>query len=278
MAQKIKKGTPLWKALLLEHRLPMRYNKYNWIFYFKYGIVNGIKLFYLRSINFNLTSKKLIWVKLPIIKYKIALRKEENDIRIFEQVFINNEFQFPIKFEPSIIVDCGANIGLTAIYFLNRFPNAYLIAIEPELSNFNILKKNLFRYNCKLIKSAVWDRSTYVKIKNKNVGKASFEIEECKRRTPSSFKALNINDLLKKLKKRRIDILKIDIEGAEKKVFSRNYKQWLNKTNIVVIELHEAKAKGVIKILNNIIQEYKFKKIRRGEHIILYKNKNSLVS
>jgi len=58
-----------------------------------------------------------------------------------------------------------------------------------------------------------------------------------------SVKALTVNDLLDNYGLERIDILKIDIEGAEKEVFS-NSSSWLGKVDAIIIELHEHTKAG----------------------------------
>ena len=42
-----------------------------------------------------------------------------------------------------LYIDAGANIGLTSIYFANKFPNAKIVALEPEIDNYIILQKNI---------------------------------------------------------------------------------------------------------------------------------------
>ncbi len=52
------------------------------------------------------------------------------------------EFSLPQDFQPKLIIDAGANVGFASLWFLQRFPNTEIIAIEPESSNCEMLKKN----------------------------------------------------------------------------------------------------------------------------------------
>ncbi len=70
-----------------------------------------------------------------------------------------------------------------------------------------------------------------------NMGKWAMVVEETK--TEGNVSAISINELLEKYQLDRIDILKVDIETSEKVVFSDNYEQWLPKTKMILIELHD---------------------------------------
>ena len=73
------------------------------------------------------------------------LRPLSSDLDCLEQVFINEQYRLPFSFEPRIIVDAGANIGAASIYFAKKWPDAKILALEPEESNFGILRKNCAR-------------------------------------------------------------------------------------------------------------------------------------
>ena len=94
------------------------------------------------------------------VRHPFYLRMESTDIPTFEQIFGQCQLSFDFPSEPRVIIDAGANIGISTIYFANRFPNAKVIAIEPEESNFELLKINCENYpNVKLVRAAVWCRN-----------------------------------------------------------------------------------------------------------------------
>src|ERR1051326_8504661 len=66
----------------------------------------------------------------------LYLRTGTSDLPVFRQIFIDEEYNFQIPFQPSVIFDLGANVGFASIYFANKFPNARIIAVEPEISNY----------------------------------------------------------------------------------------------------------------------------------------------
>lgn len=89
---------------------------------------------------------QLITFSYPTYSQPITLRNSTSDIPIFNHVIFNQEYGLDYDFEPKIIIDCYANIGLAIVYFKNRFPNAKIISIEPEQSNFEMLLKNTQNY------------------------------------------------------------------------------------------------------------------------------------
>ncbi|MEZ5034373.1 MAG: FkbM family methyltransferase [Chitinophagaceae bacterium] len=131
-----------------------------------------------------------------------------------KEIFIDKIYfqQLP---KNAYIIDCGANIGLSVIYLKKIAPEASIIAFEPDDKNFELLQKNINSFNFKnvtLKKEAVWVENTVLNFLND----ASMSSKVDENNSPSSIKvqASRLKDLLKK----KIDFLKIDIEGAEYKV------------------------------------------------------------
>jgi tRNA G46 methylase TrmB len=82
----------------------------------------------------------LLKIDRPDIKFPFYLRVPSSDVETFEQIFIRQDYNFDVKKSPKTIVDAGANIGLASLYFASKFPNSNIVAIEPEESNFELLK------------------------------------------------------------------------------------------------------------------------------------------
>jgi len=93
----------------------------------------------------------------------ISLRLGTSDLGVIVKVLGSHEYGFPFDGTPKLIIDAGANIGISALYFAQRFPDAKIYAIEPEEGNFELLKKNCNgRPNIILKKAALWNHSTRV--------------------------------------------------------------------------------------------------------------------
>lgn len=214
---------------------------------------------------------------LIIRKYKhLIIRKGTTDIIVFDKVFIKKEYKLPFKIYPKLIIDGGANTGYASLWFANEYPDAQIIAVEPEESNFQVLKKNTLNYrSIRIIKAGLWNQNIFLKVLNRGEGKWGFVTEEAGSSDKSKIKAVTIDNILKKSGCNRIDILKLDIEGAEKEIFSSNYENWLDKVNILIIELHDRHKKGCSKTFYSAVKKYNFNEFRKGENIILVRKKSA---
>lgn len=152
------------------------------------------------------------------------------------------------------IIDCGANVGYSTAYLLTRFPQATVMSVEPDHANFELLKRNTAAYGkrVQLIESAVWSHPAILRmapVQSYRDGREwSRQVCEC---APGEigFTAWDLNQLIEKSGSPRVDLLKIDIEGAEAVVFTGNYQAWLPRVDTVVIELHDDSMFGDGKIL-----------------------------
>jgi len=211
-------------------------------------------------------------VQIKRILHPITLRPGTSDVPLLYHIFVEEEYNIRPKDEPSFIIDAGANIGFTAVYFANKFPTARIIAIEPEESNFTLLQKNTEAYsNIKCIKAGLWNSKTTLRITNlKKDSKWGFQVEETTENGPDTCQAISLNDLLEEEGRDEIDIAKIDIEGAEKEVFEKNH-QWLSRTNLIVIEFHDRMKPGSSKPFWEAVKGINFGKYRKRKNIILVK-------
>ena len=130
------------------------------------GPVAGLKTFaavYLAGkVARDANTRQWVTVEIPSVRSPIKLRRDTTDVGTFEHLFFTDQYaprHYP-RLEPRFIVDCGANIGLSALYFANRYALATIVAIEPEASNFALLCENVASYpNVKPLHAAIWSRS-----------------------------------------------------------------------------------------------------------------------
>ncbi|MBC7828792.1 MAG: FkbM family methyltransferase [Chitinophagaceae bacterium] len=112
------------------------------------------------------------------------------------------------------IIDCGSNIGLSVIYLKKLCPDAHIIAFEPDERNFKLLEKNVHSFNLtntELRKEAIWTENTYLDFSNKGTLGSKIVGENGNDKNTIKVKTTRLKDLLT----RKIDFLKLDIEGAE---------------------------------------------------------------
>jgi len=198
--------------------------------------------------------KKELTITIKGEKNPIYLRNFTSDIGIFAQIFINKEFEIGIQnlIAPKVIVDCGANIGLATLYFKYTYPNAVIYCFEPEPSNFQLLQKNVAQCsNIKTYEKAVWNETEMLQL-NLDSRHDSFFITKNSNDKSIGVQAISLNDFLNESKINKIDLLKIDIEGAELDLFSKNL-DWIDKTNVIIVEIHERAIPGLTEHINNLL-------------------------
>jgi FkbM family methyltransferase len=179
----------------------------------------------------------------PKIKYPISLRRGTSDFLNFIQIFVNAEYSPCFSYIPEVIIDLGSYIGLSAIYFANRFPTAKIICVEPSSDNYELLEINTKPYkNIVLIKAGIWSHKTKLKISKQVGGDWGNILEESEEE--DAIEAISIPDIVERFKLTKIDFLKIDIEGSEKQIFSNNTESWVELVNIVACETHDRFLEG----------------------------------
>jgi len=212
----------------------------------------------------------------------IYLRSKTTDLAIYQSIIHNDEYNFVVRKEPKFIIDAGANIGMASVYFAKKYPDAKIIAIEPEGENYKMLKRNTGNYkNISTINAALWDMSGEVNLFGDTGDSTSTlgYVAENDRSTLTSIydyqkiqltKAITVEEIILQFNIDSIDIFKIDIEGSEKEVFE-SCENWINKTNSIIIELHERIKIGCNRAFYNNVKY--FQQIgKRGENIFLSKD------
>jgi hypothetical protein len=131
-----------------------------------------------------------------------------------------------------------------------------------------MLRENTALYpNVKALQAGIWHRRTFLKIINSESEKWAFQVEESERHD-GCIEAVTITDIIKLSQTGFIDILKLDIEGSEKEVFSGR-QDWLDKVGILIVELHERFKPGCSQALYSAVSPFNFKKFHKGENVIL---------
>ena len=198
-------------------------------------------------------------IRLSGLLSPIRLRKRSTDKLVFREVFLHQSYNFSWN-NPAIIIDGGGNIGLTSIFLSMKFPMAKIFSVEPSESNFAILSSNVRAFpNITPVQSALWNKDTTLRIHNLNEHEWAFSVEECLPDSPGAFQAISISSLMQKHNLEYIDILKLDIEGAEKELFSDNYKPWIKHTRCVLIEIHDWLKPGCSQAVFKAFSELNFK-------------------
>ena len=242
--------------------MPSRFSKYKNVL----GFSDGFKLYMAAK-----KQKKKI-IKFSFLQYPVHFRDIYSDYAMFEQVFIEKQYELPIQLlNPLTIIDLGANVGYASLFFANKFPSAQIFSLEPEKNNFQTAKDNTSLYkNIQLELGAIWHISETINVKDNGYGEAGFMVE--KGNGENTIKAFTLEEVMNLMQVDKIDILKVDIEGAEKEIFENNYESWIPNTKIIIVETHDRYKRGTSKAVFNTISKYNFSLEIKGENLILINN------
>jgi FkbM family methyltransferase len=162
-------------------------------------------------------------------------------IFMFKEIVHKQIYQFKTTNERPYIIDAGANIGLSIIYFKQLYPDAEIIAFEADEKIFSILQKNLIQFgfdNITLIQKALWNEETTLSFFSEGADAG---------RVGTAIDAQDVTEVktirLKKYLEKKVDFLKVDIEGAEVIVLE-DCKDLLENVTNIFVEYHSFVAKN----------------------------------
>ena len=197
-------------------------------------------------------------------------RATGTDEWVYQQVFDAEEYGIvPSDTEVKVIIDGGANVGYTSVYFAIRFPGAKVIAIEPDPDNYAILLLNVDCYeNIIPLNAAVWGKSGYI-----SMAEDTFRDGGAWAKTVSpnsgSVKAYTIDEVMHIYHHQGKSIVKLDIEGAETHVFQNGPSSWLKNCSYVVMEIHTDSEFGdPTSLIHYAINQLSFTMQSRGELVL----------
>ncbi len=197
----------------------------------------------------------------------IFLRLKTSDLNAYDKVFLQHDYAFPVSATPSVIVDAGANIGFASIYFARKYPQARILAIEPELSNFRLLERNVQPFkNVVPVHAALWREDTTMDVVDPGIGHWGFQVTtDAAGRRVETVEALSVPTLMRRYGVDHIDIFKVDIEGAEKELFE-SAEGWINRVGSIMIELHDRLKPGCTETFSRAAAGFPVEE-KKGENI-----------
>lgn len=207
--------------------------------------------------------------------HQLFYRTMTTDITLIVNIIVRRFGQYTTKLGKDMqgIMDLGANIGLFSIKFACKHPNATFIAVEPDEDNYKILKMNTASYrNIITVQAGIWWRNTYLKIVDTGKGPYAYRVEETPMRY-GTIKGKTIDDLCQE-HQIPADVVKMDIEGSEYPIFEHitDSSNWLDHTNLFIIETHDRLIPGCTNLVRSVLQERKFKERCDHEDLVFYRS------
>lgn len=216
----------------------------------------------------------------PAARFPLHLRVPSTDVDAYEQIFVNEEYRFAVRRPPATIVDAGANVGLASVYWANRYPDARIVAVEPEADNFELLARNVAPYPRVVpVRAALWHENRDIDLVDPELGQWGFmtqarDDEDYYGEIVHGVRGLTIDTLMAEQGLAHIDILKLDVEGAEREIFA-DPAAWIGKVDALIVELHERLKPGCCRSFYNGSNGFD-EEWRQGENIYLARHRGCL--
>jgi FkbM family methyltransferase len=208
----------------------------------------------------------------------VYLRFQTSDQCVYKEVVLDKDYEFDLGFTPKIIVDVGANIGLSAIFFANRYPSAKIVAIEPEDSNFAMLERNVRGYKqITPIHAAIWTNEGIIHLSTPTEERGHWDkwgITVSEDGRGQEVRAVSLRYLMGQLNLPKIDLLKMDVEGSEIEIFSTC--DWLPLINVLVVETHDRFRPGCSHAADAALGEFQKTPIGSAGNLAVYRRRSEL--
>lgn len=177
--------------------------------------------------------------------HPVFIRPGTTDLPMYHQVFTSRQYEVALSKHPKTILDCGGNVGFASVYLANVYSGARILSIEPELSNYSLLTRNVAPYpNVVPFHAAVWKTNSLLDIRDLWGEASGFQTQESgmqgSGRLVGRTVGLTIDSIMSLAGMDEVDFLKIDIEGAEDEVFA-DPSAWIQRVGVMAIEIHDDK-------------------------------------
>ena len=239
-----------------------------------FGLVRGPLLFFFSGM-WPPARGMLCRATVPGSNIKVSLRLGSSDISVFNGIFRWLEYGWDLERSPRTVVDGGAYIGLSAIYFTMRYPGVRVIAVEASESNFNLLVRNTSAFpNIEPVHAALWPQPGSLELTDPGTGLWGLQVRDAgpqdsvrQSHDLDSVRAITIPDILRDYRLDKIDLLKVDIEGSEKELFGAPA-PWLDQVDAICIELHDWFKAGCSRAFFSAVEDFSVE-AWRGENVLV---------
>jgi FkbM family methyltransferase len=234
----------------------------------RYGAIHGARLaLAARRLGYKGAPGELVALPVPGLAHPLVGRARTADSAVFQQHFMWEELaEGDLPATAQLVVDAGANVGYSAVWFARRYPGARIICLEVEPANVALLRRNTAGFpGVEVIEAGLWSRATRLAIADPGAAANAFRVVEA---PDGPIPALGVADILERAGAARIDILKIDIEGAELEVFAEGSACWLDRVEVLLVELHDGMRPGCVEALERALQGRPFRRSRSGEYTV----------
>lgn len=217
-------------------------------------------------------------------EYKILARLGTSDLNPFRQIFLEQFYLDCLKIKKcniNFILDLGANVGYTSMFYAMHYPQAQIASFEPSPSTFNQLQKQIQKSNCenriKAYQYAIFTENKdldFFVIGDGFLHQGNSLINRNENyKFHTKVKCLTLEKIQELTQFPTFDLIKIDVEGVEQTLFknpSPSFNSIITSAQIIQIEVVN---KELELLLTNYFKPYNYSLIKNNETITFFKSK-----
>ena len=215
----------------------------------RFGLVGTMKIFASRKALAPCLPSKTFRLRPSGCAHPITVRHGTSDKYVAIEALAHRQYSHLLSLrDVKTVIDAGANIGTATVFLLNSVPQCRVLALEPDPGNFAVLLENLAPYGprAQALQMALWGSETPLVIARvgfRDGAEWSTQVAEPGEDGVAEVDGATIASLCRKYDTGVIDILKIDIEGAERDVFASIDQATLRTARTIAGELHDTQAR-----------------------------------
>ena len=227
------------------------------------GFMNALQTF--KAIQ---GGRELSAIRVPRLEQEFFFRSAEDKGAISHLFYPGTRILDTPECPVRTIVDAGANIGVETVRMLHFHPEATVLAIEPVRANYEILQKNIAdkKERVSTVMAGLWSSNTRLKVLSGS-GNEAFSVCAAEAETAGEIDAVTMQRVLSEVGG-EIDILKMDIEGSEYEVFSKDT-EWVNHVKAFVFECPDRDYPGAAFQIFRALAHLPLRTYISGENLVL---------
>lgn len=205
------------------------------------------------DLNFNLVeaAKKPRYTsfKMNFMGEELHVPDSASFLWTYSDIFEKGIYRFEADNSKPRIIDGGANIGLSVIYFKQLYPESSIVAFEPDEKIYSCLKNNISNRNLRnveVVRKALWDAEMILEFDTEGSDAGRVNTAEGSQEVVT-VPATRLRNYLEE----PVDLLKLDIEGAETRVI-KDCEDLLKNVKKLFVEYHSFydEAQSLSSLLN----------------------------
>lgn len=206
---------------------------------------------------------------------EIALRETGSDLATFREITVDEVYREVIRNVAGFqtVIDLGANIGLASLYLAHHSPSSRIFSVEPNPQSYRLLLHNVqnLGHRCKTLRAAVWGThrrlSPDPRVATDRFSTFALRESLANAQNELTVRGFTMAEILDYSRFDTVDLLKVDVEGAEAELFRGKDLEWLAQVGSIAIEFHGDSRETCA--FDDIMKKYGFEICSDERHTVL---------